>query len=150
MRRVAFCAWLVLFLAPAAVENQQAADPAFERLATLVAEKMEAYQIPGASLGILRDGTITTRGFGVTSVDHPLPVTDTTLFQIGSISKTFTGTAIMRLVDQGRCGLEAPVRTYLPDFSVRDEIASREVTVLDLLTHTSGWGGRRVREYRRW
>jgi CubicO group peptidase (beta-lactamase class C family) len=77
----------------------------------------------------------------VTNVDHPLPVTDRTLFQIGSISKTFTGTAMMRLIEQGKVRLDAPVRTYLPDFAVRDRIASRDVTVLDLLTHMSGWEG---------
>lgn len=141
MRRIAACAWLVLFLSPAAVQNRQAADRAFERLAALVTEKMNEHQIPGVSLGILRDGMITTRGFGVTNVDHPLPVTDRTLFQIGSITKTFTGTAMMRLVDQGKVRLEAPVRTYLPQFAVGDPITSREVTVLDLLTHMSGWEG---------
>jgi CubicO group peptidase (beta-lactamase class C family) len=113
----------------------------FERLAALVIDKMNEDRVPGVSLGILRDGMITTRGFGVTNVNHPLPVTDRTLFQIGSISKTFTGTAMMRLVDEGKVRLEAPVRSYLPEFAVGDQIVSRDVTVLDLLTHMGGWEG---------
>jgi CubicO group peptidase (beta-lactamase class C family) len=72
---------------------------------------------------------------------HPLPVTERTLFQIKSVSKTFTGTAMMRLIDEGKVRLEAPVRTYLPEFAVRDQIASADVTVLDLLTHMGGWEG---------
>jgi CubicO group peptidase (beta-lactamase class C family) len=48
---------------------------------------------------------------------------------------------MMRLVEQGKVDLKAPVRTYLPDFRVQDEAVSRTVTVWNLLTHTSGWEG---------
>lgn len=141
MRRAAAALAVVLLLGPERDLHSQAGDPAFERLAALVTDKMKEYRIPGVSLGVLRDGVVTTRGFGVTSVDHPLPVTDGTLFQVGSISKTFTGTAVMRLVEQGALRLDAPVRTYLPGFAVRDAAASRDATVLDLLTHMGGWEG---------
>ena len=141
MRRAIAALALVVFLAPAPGLRSLAADPEFERLAAVVAEKMTEHQVPGVSLGILRDGVVTTRGFGVTNVDHPQPVTDGTLFQVGSISKTFTGTAMMRLVEQGRVRLDAPVRTYLPEFAVRDAAASRDATVMDLLTHMGGWEG---------
>ena len=63
------------------------------------------------------------------------------MFPIASISKTFAATAIMRLVEQGKIDLRAPVRTYLPDFRVRDEAVSRDVTVWHLLTHLGGWEG---------
>jgi CubicO group peptidase (beta-lactamase class C family) len=97
--------------------------------------------VPGVAIGILHDGTVTTRGFGVTSVEDPLPVTNHTVFPIASISKTFAATAMMRLVEQGKVDLSAPVRTYLPEFRVQDEAASRDVTILQLLTHTGGWEG---------
>jgi len=97
--------------------------------------------VPGVALGILADGEIRTRGFGVTSVDHPLPVTDDTLFQIGSISKTFTGTAIMRLVEQNQLRLDDPIRKHLPAFKVKDADASSRATVRDTLTHMGGWEG---------
>jgi CubicO group peptidase (beta-lactamase class C family) len=141
MRRAAVVLALVALLGPAPGLHSQAGDPAFERLAGFVSEKMKEYQVPGVSFGVVRDGTVTTRAFGVSSVDNPLPVTDGTLFQVGSISKTFTGTAIMRLVEEGRVRLDAPVRTYVPGFTVRDAAASREATVLDLLTHMGGWEG---------
>jgi len=82
-----------------------------------------------------------TAGFGVTNVQHPLPVTDDTRFQIGSISKTMTAMAVMRLVEQGKLDLDAPVRTYLPTFKVADSTTSEQVTLRHLLTHTAGWDG---------
>jgi CubicO group peptidase (beta-lactamase class C family) len=120
---------------------QSHADPAFESLATLVAAKMQEYRIPGVALGVLRDGHTTIRGFGVRNVNDPQPVTSTTVFPLASISKTVTTTAVMRLVEQGKIDLHAPVRTYLPDFRVADDSVSREVTIWHLVTHTSGWEG---------
>ncbi|HIE28405.1 TPA: class A beta-lactamase-related serine hydrolase [Candidatus Poribacteria bacterium] len=113
----------------------------FERLKEFVAELMEKKKIPGVAVGILRKDKTYTAGFGVTNIDHPLSVTDETLFQIGSITKTFTGTAIMRLVEMGKLDLDATVRTYLPDFKVADETATSQATIRHLLTHTSGWAG---------
>jgi len=98
-------------------------------------------KIPGAVVGIFHDGEVQAAGFGVTNLDHPLDVNDETLFQIGSITKTFTGTLIMRLVEEGIIDLNATIRTYLPDFRVADANVSEMVTIWHLLTHTSGWCG---------
>jgi CubicO group peptidase (beta-lactamase class C family) len=84
---------------------------------------------------------VTIRGLGATNLDDPLPVTAHTVFPIASISKTFAATLMMRLAEQGKVDLRAPVRTYLPDFRVRDETVSRAATVWHLLTHTGGWEG---------
>jgi CubicO group peptidase (beta-lactamase class C family) len=119
----------------------QAADARFEALASLTEAKMKEYGVPGVALGVLRDGVVTIRGLGITNVEDPLPVTAHTVFPIASISKTFAATAMMRLVEQGKIDLKAPVRRYLPDFRVRDEAASRDVTVWHLLTHLGGWEG---------
>ncbi len=54
---------------------------------------MSKWNIPGLTVGVLHQGEMATAGFGVTNVDHPLLVTDETLFQIGSVTKTFVGTA---------------------------------------------------------
>ena len=113
----------------------------FDQLCACVEEQVRKKNIPGVAIGILRNGETYSAGFGVTNVDHPLPVTDETLFQIGSISKTFTCLALMRLVERGVLDLHAPVRTYLPDFKVADEQVSVGTTLWHLLTHTSGWVG---------
>ena len=104
-------------------------------------EMMKKTDLPGIAVGIYHNGETLTAGYGVTNIEHPLPVTDETLFQIGSITKTYTGTAIMRLVEMGRLELDAKVRTYIPDFKVSDETASTRVTIRHLLTHTAGWEG---------
>ncbi|MGQ0732137.1 MAG: serine hydrolase [Acidobacteriota bacterium] len=118
-----------------------APDARFDRLAAVVQEQMTALGVPGVAIGVLADGQVHTRGFGVTNVDHPLPVTADTLFQIGSISKTFTGTAVMRLVEQGKLRLDDPIRKHVPTFRVKDADASARATVRDTLTHMSGWEG---------
>ena len=125
----------------AALRAQSGTDAKFEALVALTEAKMKEYGVPGVALGIVRDGAVSIRGLGVTNVEDPLPITAHTVFPIASISKTFAATAMMRLVEQGKVDLRAPVRTYLPDFRVRDEAVSRDVTVWHLLTHLGGWEG---------
>lgn len=114
---------------------------AWRRLGEFAERKLKATGIPGASVGVLSGDEVRTAGFGVTNADHPLPVTDGTLHQIGSITKTFTGTLAMHLVDQGALDLDVPVRTYLPGFRVADEGATARATIRHLMTHTAGWVG---------
>jgi CubicO group peptidase (beta-lactamase class C family) len=97
--------------------------------------------VPGAAVGVLIDGTAYTKGFGITNVDNPSPVTEDTLFQVGSITKTMTGTILVRLAGQGKVDLDAPVRQYVPEFRVQDDDASKKARVRDLLTHMGGWVG---------
>ena len=113
----------------------------WDRLGEFVARQIEKRGVPGAAVGVLCEGETRAAGFGVTNADHPQSVTDETLFQIGSITKTFTGTAMMRLVETGKLDLDATVRTYVPDFKVADETASAQATIRHLLTHTAGWTG---------
>ena len=114
-------------------------DALFAELDQLVVTRMAALKIPGVAIGVIAGDREHAAGFGVTNVDHPLPVDADTLFQIGSTTKTFTGTALMRLVEQGTLDLEAPVRTYLPDFHVADAGVSDGVRLRHLVTHTAGW-----------
>jgi CubicO group peptidase (beta-lactamase class C family) len=111
------------------------------QIAALITQKMTEYNVPGVAFGVVKDGKVTARGFGVTNVDNPQPVTPDTIFALASISKTVTTTAIMRLVEQGKVDLNAPVRKYLPDFKLQDESAAASVAIWHLLTHTPGWEG---------
>jgi CubicO group peptidase (beta-lactamase class C family) len=124
-----------------ALAQSAPADPKFDALVSLTEAKMKEYGVPGVALGILQNGVPTIRGLGVTNVLNPQPVDAHTVFPIASISKTFATTAMLRLVEQGKVDLRAPVRKYLPDFRVRDEAVSRDVTVWHLLTHLGGWEG---------
>lgn len=102
---------------------------------------MKAHGVPGAAVGVLSGGREYIKGYGVTNVSYPVPVDGDTVFRIGSTTKTFTGTTLMRLVDQGKIDLDARVRTYLPDFAVADAAVSAQVTVRELVNHSSGWLG---------
>ncbi|MGH3686347.1 MAG: serine hydrolase domain-containing protein [Pseudonocardiaceae bacterium] len=102
---------------------------------------MAAYAIPGVAVGVLDQGTEYVRGFGVTDLDHPVAVDGDTLFRIGSTTKTFTGTTMMRLLEQGKLDLDAPVRAYLPEFRTADPAAASQVTVRQLVNHSAGWLG---------
>jgi len=87
------------------------------------------------------DSTEYTQCFGVTSVENPLLITDDTLFQIGSTTKTSTATAIMRLDEQGEIEIDATVRSYIPDFALTDQDVAERITVRHLLNHMAGWFG---------
>src|SRR5262245_31163736 len=113
----------------------------FDALVSLTEAKMKELGVPSVALGIIDGSSLTTRGLGVTNVEDSIPVNAHTVFPIASISKTFAATAMMRLVEQGKVDLRAPVRTYIPTFRVRDSTVSRDVTVWHLLTHMGGWEG---------
>ncbi len=111
------------------------------RLQEIVSEHAERLGVPGVAAGVFIDGREEYAFHGVTSVENPLPVDENTLFQFGSTGKTFTATAIMRLVEAGQIDLAAPVRQYLPELVLADEATAAAVTVLQLLNHTAGWAG---------
>jgi CubicO group peptidase (beta-lactamase class C family) len=114
---------------------------AFDRIETCIREQMGRWRVPGVAVGVLQDGQTTTRGYGVASIETEAPVRPDTLFQIGSISKVFTATLVMRLVGAGQLDLNTPVVAYLPNLKLADEAAQRAITLRHLLSHTSGiWG----------
>jgi CubicO group peptidase (beta-lactamase class C family) len=116
-------------------------DRTFKKIARKIVSEMKRLQVPGVAIGIWHQGKEFAEGFGITSVEHPLPVTADTLFQTGSISKTFTGTILMQLAEQGKVDLAAPVRKYIEDFKLKDQEVANKVTVRHLLTHMGGWVG---------
>src|SRR5687768_6676011 len=86
----------------------QQPDNRFDEIGALVTAKMSEYHVPGVALGLHKDGQTFIRGFGVTNVDDPQPISAETIFTIASISKTMAATAVMKLVEQGRADLKAP------------------------------------------
>jgi CubicO group peptidase (beta-lactamase class C family) len=141
---------------PSCSPKQTAAKPprppfnvALDDLDAKVDTAMKAYAIPGAAIGVFSGGDEYIRGYGVTNVDRPTRVDGDTVFRIGSTTKTFTGTTMMRLVEQGKVDLDAPVRRYLPAFAVADAAAGAAVTVRQLLNHTPGWLGDDIQDFGR-
>ncbi len=118
-----------------------------EGLESIVQDQMQRWGVPGIAVGIQYEGNTEFGGFGVANVETGAPVTPETLFQIGSISKVFTATLLMTLVDEGRIDIEAPVVTYVPELVLSDSDARNRITVRHLLTHMAGFYGDRFDDH---
>ena len=101
---------------------------------------MTKYNVPGAALALIKDSRIVLeKGYGFRDLAAQAPVTTATLFNIGSISKSFTALGVAQLVDQHQVDLDAPVIRYIPDLRLSDPQATQAVTLRRLLSHTSGF-----------
>ncbi|WGW13571.1 serine hydrolase domain-containing protein [Saxibacter everestensis] len=109
-------------------------DRVEDRIAAILTE----HSTPGAAVGILHGGEVTELVYGIKDVRTGEPVTTDTVFQCGSLTKSWTALAFMQLVDEGMVHLDEPVRTYLPGFRVADPEASARITSRQLLNHTNG------------
>ena len=112
-----------------------------EHLRSTLGSLVEARGVPAASVAVLVDGEIVTHAAGLLSTATRIEATTDAVFQIGSITKVWTATLVMQLVDEGLVDLDAPVRTYLPEFALADEAAAAAITVRHLLSHRSGIEG---------
>ena len=118
------------------------AQPAFvkDSLDKYIEREMKRWNIPGTAVAIVKDGkVIASKGYGIREVGKTDKVDENTLFQIASNSKAFTATSIALLDYQKRLSLDDKVTKWLPYFKLNDELASREVTVKDLLCHRIGF-----------
>jgi CubicO group peptidase (beta-lactamase class C family) len=133
---------LAAILTALAPGNAEAAPPQlstnFDAIDSYVGERLDDLRMPGAALGIVKDGEIVhIQTFGDAD-DEGTAVAADTPFKIGSMSKSFTALAVMQLVEAGKIQLDAPVQQYLPDFRVSDSEASKRITVRHLLNQVSG------------
>jgi CubicO group peptidase (beta-lactamase class C family) len=167
VRRAVWAAALVLVLvAPALAETPPVVSPAsvgidplrLDRLRTVMKQYVEQHRISGAVTYVARSGhPVLLEAFGMADVEAGRPMRTDTVFRIASQTKALTSVAIMMLVEEGRIGLADPVSRYIPAFKkttvavppppgaipgspVSVVPAKREITIRDLLTHTSGIG----------
>ena len=102
---------------------------------------LKEYQIPALSVAVWKDGTLHQGAAGCLNLDTGVEATTDAIFQIGSITKVLTTCLVMKLVEQGRVELDAPVKTYLRRFQIADVEATHTITVRQLLNHTNGIAG---------
>jgi CubicO group peptidase (beta-lactamase class C family) len=102
---------------------------------------IERYEVPGAAVAVLAGDDVVEHAAGVLSMSTGVEATPDSVFQIGSITKLWTSSLVMQLVDEGEVDLDATVRTYLPEFRIADEDAAGHITIRQLLIHTSGFEG---------
>ena len=108
----------------------------FSRLEDFIFEKMSKTHLPGLSIAIVKDGkVIYSRGFCFRDLEYGLTATSSTLYGIGSVTKSFTALSVMQLVEEGRLSVEYPVSKYIPlDLKSKGE----PIKIWHLLSHVSG------------
>jgi CubicO group peptidase (beta-lactamase class C family) len=127
--------WFLALLLPALPVHAQT----LEGIDEVIQNAMTEWQIPGLAIAVIRDGEILlSQGYGYRDVERQLPVSENTLFAIGSNSKSFTVTVLGMLADEGKLDWDEPVRSYMPDFQLFDPVATEHMTPRDLVTHRSG------------
>lgn len=112
-------------------EIESFADPLFE-------EKMKKYNVNGSSFVVVHDGkVVVNKGYGYADKEKKIPVTKDTVFQIGSVTKTFTALAVMQQVDKGKLKLDQDVQKYFGGLQIPNQ-TGKPLTLFDMLTYTSG------------
>lgn len=110
-----------------------------EKVDALINEALETFNVPGAAVGIVVDDKIILqRGYGSRDLKQNLPVTENTLFSIGSCTKAFTCLILGQLVDEAKIAWDDPVLKYIPEFRLYDQELTSRVTIRDLVAHRTG------------
>ncbi len=108
------------------------------KIDSLISAPIAAGNVAGASIAVVKGrDTIAVQGFGLANVELAVPTMPHASYEIGSVTKQFTGAAIMQLVEQGKVGLDDDISKYLPDYNSQ----GRKINVRQLLDHTSGIKG---------
>lgn len=140
-RRIAAIALGLAAFLPGAAMAQEAGNISEAEIDALANRALEAFQVPGMSIGIVKGGkSYHLKGYGKRDANAGAPVDPYTIFKIASNSKAFTSAALAILVDEGKIRWDDRVADILPEFRLYDPYVTREMTVRDLLTHRSGLG----------
>lgn len=119
------------------------AAPARDDIADLdafIAKALTDYQVPGAAIAVVKDGKVAlVKGYGVRDITKPDKVDENTIFQLASVTKTFTAAAAGTVVDEKKLDWDTPVFNYLPQFVGYDPYMTRYLTERDLLAMRTGW-----------
>jgi CubicO group peptidase (beta-lactamase class C family) len=136
-------------LAFALVEIECPAGPrAGTPLDQLMTEALRGWEVPGVAIGIVHNGHVVIKGFGVRELGKKDPVTPDTVFPVASCTKSFTTTVMAMLVDDGKLGWDDPVRKHVDFFRLFDPLADANVTLRDLVAHRTGVGRHELLWYR--
>ena len=123
--------------------------PDYTSLYAAVQGEAARWNVPGITVAVLHDGQIDEVAVGFANLDTKQPMTTDTIQQIGSISKIFTTTLAMTLVDEGKLDLDEPITTYVPDFALADTAARDQITLRHIFSHSAGFEGDTFDDYGR-
>jgi CubicO group peptidase (beta-lactamase class C family) len=116
-----------------------ATKPTLRDFDEFVNQALKDWKVPGVAIAVVQDNNvILLKGYGYRDLEKQLPVTPNTLFGIGSISKSFTVTALGMEMDEGKVDWDKAVRDYLPAFKMYEPVLTEQMIIRDLITHRSG------------
>ena len=128
-----FCFSLVL--------HTQSYSKQIKALDNFIVEGIEKWEPPGLAVTVVKNGEIVfTKTYGVTNIDTQQPINSNTLFGCMSTTKAFVAAGLAMLVDDGKLNWNDKVIDYLPEFQLKDPYITREINIIDLLTHRTGIG----------
>lgn len=138
-----FLTFILAFFTMLPAQAQQGRFSTFiaDSLDSYIQSGMSAWDIPGLSIGVVKDGTVVfSMGYGVRSIDEKQPVTPNTVFMIGSLTKAITcATTVLACMDN-MLSLNDPVQKWIPDFRLSTDLASQQLILEDILTGRTGLG----------
>ncbi len=115
------------------------AKKALEGFDTLATKGLKDWKVPGMGIAVVyKDELVLSKGYGKRDMENERPVTENTLFAIGSSTKAFTTFTLSTLASEGKLEWNKPVINYLPGFRMHDPVVTRKITPMDLVTHRSG------------
>lgn len=118
---------------------QPPTDPRLKGLDTVALRILKDFHTPGVAIAVVEKGNVIfTGGYGYRDLEKKLPVTETTLFGIGSGTKAFTAALIGILEKEGKLNIDKPVRNYLPELKFYNEYTNAHATLRDMMTHRTG------------
>jgi CubicO group peptidase (beta-lactamase class C family) len=137
-RRAALLLGIVVLVSVAGLarlSSAQQSQPTLDKVDSYISAQLREQRIPGLALAVIRDGRVVkSQGYGLGNIELQVPVTPDTVFQLGSIGKQFTATAMLMLAEDGKVSLDDKITRYFPS-------AARKwngITIRQLLNHTSG------------
>lgn len=134
-----FLSFLICFLA-LRINAQEINLFSNDSLDRYIQKALIEWKIPGVAVYIVKDGKIILqKGYGVSNWGTNSKVDEQTIFPIASISKTFTGTLFATLEAENKVSLNDLVKKWLPTFSMKDKLYEQQITLIDILSHRSGW-----------
>src|SRR5436189_152044 len=130
---------IILLLISTALISQPPADVRLKGLDTFVLRILKDWNAPGVTIAVVeKNKVVYTGGFGYRDAEKKLPVTENTLFAIGSCTKAFTASMLGMLVKEGKVDLDKPVRNYLPELKFQNEYTNGHATLRDMMSHRTG------------
>jgi CubicO group peptidase (beta-lactamase class C family) len=120
--------------------DEKELDELKQEIRLMIQKDMKIYKVVGISIALVDDQNVVwSEGFGYADQANNIPANSQTIYRVGSVSKLFTATSVMQLVENQKINLDEPIQTYIPEFKIKSRFEKQgEITARNLMTHHSG------------